>query len=309
LISGKVERVSAPSRPEWLKVRPPGGDAYAGLKSSLRELKLHTVCEEAHCPNVAECWGGGTATIMLLGDICTRACRFCAVKTGNPAGAVDEGEPARVAEAIARWGLNYVVLTMVNRDDLQDGGAQVVARTVEELHRLDPHLLVEVLVGDFQGSEEAVARVLAAGPDVFAHNIETVERLTPTVRDRRADFAQSLRVLKVARRMDPDLVTKSSIMLGLGEEDGEVAAAVGALREAGVDIVTFGQYLRPSPWHLQVESYVPPARFDAWKERAYQMGFRYCAAGPLVRSSYRAGEVFLDGLVRSRRTAGKARGA
>jgi lipoyl synthase len=297
----------APSRPEWLKVHPPGGEAYAGLKSSLRELKLHTVCEEAHCPNVAECWTGGTATVMLLGDLCTRGCRFCAVKTGNPAGVVDEGEPARVAEAIARWGLKYVVLTMVNRDDLQDGGADIVGRTVEELHRRDPDLLVEVLAGDFQGDEEAVARVLRAQPDVYAHNVETVARLTPTVRDKRADFGQSVRMLAAAKRLSPGLLTKSSMMLGLGESDEEVREAMAALRGAGVDIVTFGQYLRPSPWHLTVESYVNPAKFDAWKAEAYAMGFQYCASGPLVRSSYRAGEAFIEGLLHSKRAA--ARGA
>ena len=291
----------APSRPEWLKVRPPGGGAYAGLKESLRTLELHTVCEEARCPNVAECWAEGTATVMLLGDVCTRGCRFCAVKTGNPAGAVDEAEPHRVAAAVAKWGLKYVVLTMVNRDDLADGGAEVVARTVETLHALDPDLLVEVLVGDFQGDEAAISRVLAAQPDVFAHNVETVERLTPVVRDRRADFAQSLRVLAAAKRIAPEMVTKSSIMLGHGETEDEVRAAMAALRSAGVDIVTFGQYLRPSAWHLAVQSYIPPARFEAWKDEALALGFRFCASGPLVRSSYRAAEAFAEGLVRSRR--------
>ena len=295
-----------PSRPEWLKVRPPGGEAYAGLKESLRQLDLHTVCEEARCPNVAECWSEGTATVMLLGDVCTRGCRFCAVKTGNPAGVVDEAEPQRVAEAVAKWGLKYVVLTMVNRDDLEDGGAEIVARTVEALHALDPELLVEVLVGDFQGEEAAVARVLAAQPDVFAHNVETVERLTPVVRDKRADFAQSVRVLAAAKRLAPGMVTKSSIMLGHGETDEEVRAAMNALRGAGVDIVTFGQYLRPSAWHLAVQSYIPPARFDAWKAEALALGFRFCASGPLVRSSYRAAEAFAEGLVRSRRAGGEA---
>jgi len=295
--------VISPSRPEWLKVRPPGGETYAELKGSLRELKLHTVCEEAHCPNVSECWESGTATIMLLGDLCTRGCRFCAVKTGNPAGIVDEAEPERVAEAVARWGLNYVVLTMVNRDDLKDGGADIVARTVEALHRLDTDLLVEVLVGDFQGNEAAIGRVLDAEPDVFAHNVETVGRLTLSVRDRRATFEQSLAVLKAAKRIAPEMLTKSSIMLGLGETDEELRGVMRALREAGVDIVTLGQYLRPSPWHLEVASYVSPGRFDAWKAEAYDLGFRYCAAGPLVRSSYRAGEAFIEGLLRSRRQA------
>ena len=295
-----------PSRPEWLKVRPPGGEVYAGLKESLRTLDLHTVCEEARCPNVAECWAEGTATVMLLGNVCTRGCRFCAVKTGNPAGDVDNEEPARVAAAVAKWGLKYVVLTMVNRDDLEDGGARIVAETVEALHALDGDLLVEVLVGDFQGDEAAIARVLAAQPDVFAHNIETVERLTNTVRDRRADFVQSIRVLEAAKRLAPGMVTKSSIMLGHGELDDEVRAAMQALRRAGVDIVTFGQYLRPSTWHLAVKEYVPPARFDAWKDEALALGFRFCASGPLVRSSYRAAEAFAEGLVRSRRAGQEA---
>lgn len=291
------------ARPEWLKVRPPAGEAYAALKGSLRELKLHTVCEEAHCPNVAECWGGGTATVMLLGDVCTRGCRFCAVKTGDPGGIVDEEEPRRVAEAIARWGLKYIVLTMVDRDDLKDGGAEIVASTVEEIHRQDPELLVEVLTGDFQGREEAVARVLAARPDVFAHNLETVERLHPTVRDRRATFKRSIGILAAAKRISPNTVTKSSIMLGLGEKDGEVRAALEGLRVAGVDIVTFGQYLRPSTWHLPVEAYLPPERFDSWKDEALKMGFLYCASGPLVRSSYRAGELFLEAQLKKSRQA------
>lgn len=296
-----MERVIAPSRPEWLKVRPPGGETYGELKSSLRELKLHTVCEEAHCPNVAECWGGGTATIMLLGDVCTRGCRFCAVKTGNPAGVVDEDEPLRVAQAISRWGLRYVVLTMVNRDDLPDGGAGVVARTVEELHRLSPELLVEVLVGDFQGDEGAVAVVLESRPDVFAHNVETVSRLTPTVRDRRATYEQSLGVLRAAKRIAPTMVTKSSVMLGHGETDDEVRQTLRDLRERSVDVVTLGQYLRPSPWHLPVQAYVSPAKYDAWRQEALDMGFLYCASGPLVRSSYRAGEFFVEALLRQRR--------
>jgi len=298
-----VEVVLSHARPEWLKVRPPAGPAYAQLKGSLRGLNLHTVCEEAHCPNVAECWGGGTATVMLLGDVCTRGCRFCAVKTGNPGGVVDAAEPNRVAEAIAQWGLKYVVLTMVDRDDLPDGGAEIVARTVEELHRRDPYLLVEVLVGDFQGRDEAVERVLRARPDVFAHNLETVERLHPTVRDRRATFARSLGVLAAAKRISRATVTKTSVMLGLGEADEEVRAAMVALREAGVDIVTFGQYLRPSTWHLPVEAYVSPERFDGWKDEALAMGFLYCASGPLVRSSYKAGELFVEAHLRKTREA------
>jgi len=296
-----VHPLLAHTRPEWLKVRPPSGAPYVALKSSLRELGLHTVCEEARCPNVAECWGGGTATVMLLGDTCTRGCRFCAVSTGNPRGAVDEGEPRRVAEAAARWGLRYIVLTMVDRDDLDDGGARVVARTVEALRAASPEMLVEVLVGDFAGRADAVDRVLESAPDVFAHNLETVERLTPAVRDRRATYGQSLDVLRYAKREDPAAVTKSSLMLGLGERDGEVRQAMADLRAAGVDVVTFGQYLRPTARHVPVESYVPPEKYEAWREEALAMGFLYCASGPLVRSSYRAGELFLEAQVRSRR--------
>ncbi len=290
----------AKSRPEWLKVRPPSGESYASLKASLRDLQLNTVCEEARCPNLGECWSGGTATVMLLGDTCTRGCRFCAVATGNPGGLVDAGEPGRVASAAARWGLRYIVLTMVDRDDLEDGGAGVVAETVSQLRLRAPDMLVEVLVGDFGGRAASVDCVLAARPDVFAHNIETVERLTPAVRDRRAAYAQSLDVLRFAKRQSPRTVTKSSIMLGLGERDEEVRATLGDLRAAGVEIVTFGQYLRPSPKHLPVASYVSPAAFDSWREEALALGFRYCASGPLVRSSYRAGELFIEGMLRAR---------
>ncbi len=294
----------AKSRPEWLKVRPPSGDSFVSLKTSLRELGLNTVCEQAHCPNVGECWSGGTATVMLLGDMCTRGCRFCAVRPGNPGGLVDEGEPERVAKAATRWGLRYIVLTMVNRDDLEDGGARIVARAVEELRRASPEVLTEVLVGDFRGLAGPVDRVLGARPDVFAHNLETVERLTPSVRDRRASYAQSLEVLHRAKRHGPDGVTKSSLMLGLGERDGEVRRAMSDLRGAGVDILTLGQYLQPSGRHLEVDTYVSPARFDAWREEALGMGFLYCAAGPLVRSSYRAGEFFVEARLRARRGAG-----
>jgi lipoic acid synthetase len=303
-----VHPLIAKARPEWLKIRPPSGQAYVSLRTSLRDLELHTVCEEARCPNVGECWSGGTATVMLLGDVCTRGCRFCAVSTGNPRGVVDRGEPARVAAAAARWGLKYIVLTQVDRDDLPDGGADVVARTVEELRAASPEMLVEVLVGDFAGKARSVDRVLEARPDVFAHNLETVERLTPTVRDRRATYAQSLEVLSYAKRQAPGGVTKSSIMLGLGERDEEVRQAMADLRAAGVDIVTFGQYLQPTARHLAVESFVAPEKYAAWREEALAMGFLYCASGPLVRSSYRAGELFLEAMLADRRRAVTARG-
>lgn len=285
-------------KPEWLRVRLPGGESYAGLKSLLGGLELHTVCEEAHCPNIGECWDGGTATIMLLGDTCTRGCRFCAVKTGNPQGVVDPLEPVKVAEAVARMGLTYVVLTSVDRDDLPDGGAAHFAATIRALKARDPDILVEALVPDFQGDVEAVRTVVEAGPEVFAQNLETVERLTHPVRDRRSGYGQTLSVLREARALRPDIFTKSSLMLGLGEETAEVLQAMRDLREAGVSILTLGQYLRPSARHIELERYVPPEEFDALRSQAEEMGFLYVAAGPLVRSSYRAGEYFMERILR-----------
>lgn len=312
-------------KPDWLKVRAPGGDTYHRLKQTFNELDLHTVCEEARCPNVGECWREGTAAVMLLGDTCTRGCRFCAVTTGNPRGAVDVREPEHVARAIARLGLQYVVMTMVDRDDLLDGGADHVGRTVKTLHDLRPDILIEALVGDFQGHMAAVDAVVDAGPDVFAHNIETVRRLTRRVRDVRCNYDQSLAVLRRASERaavtkrggarptgadvrsseDVDrLLTKSSIMVGLGETDEEVVEALRDLREAGVDVVTVGQYLRPTPKHHEVVRYVDPATFATFERAALDMGFRYAASGPLVRSSYRAAEVFLKSWIGERRRDG-----
>jgi len=291
-------------KPEWLRVRPPSGENYAHLKTLLRSLDLHTVCEEAHCPNVSECWGGGTATIMLLGDTCTRGCRFCAVTSGNPRGAVDVDEPRKVAGAIAELGLTYVVLTSVDRDDLADGGAGHFARTIREIKARDADVLVEALIPDFQGDLAAVRTVVDASPDVLDHNIETVRRLQHPVRDRRAGYEQSLAVLRGAKSMRDGLYTKSSIMLGLGETHDEVLETMHDLRDAGVDIVTLGQYLRPSAWHFPVQEFVPPERFDAYRREAEAMGFLYAAAGPLVRSSYRAGEFFLENVLRRRGARG-----
>jgi len=292
--------MAAERKPEWLKVRPPGGDNFSHLKGLLRGLDLHTVCEEAHCPNVGECWGGGTATIMLLGDTCTRGCRFCAVTSGNPHGAVDPLEPIKVANAIADLELTYVVLTSVDRDDLPDGGAAHFAQTVRSIKAVNPGILVETLVPDFRGDPEAIRTALGGGQEVFDHNVETVRRLQETVRDRRANYEQSLFVLRHAKAVRPDVYTKSSIMLGLGETETEVLETLRDLRAAGVDIVTLGQYLRPSSWHLAVEAYVPPETFDSYRQRAEEMGFLYVAAGPLVRSSYRAGEFFLESMVRKK---------
>ncbi len=294
-------------KPEWLKVRAPGGDTYHELKKTFRGLDLHTVCEEARCPNVGECWREGTATVMLLGDVCTRGCRFCAVTTGDPRGAVDTREPEHVARAIARLDLQYVVMTMVNRDDLIDGGAEHVGRTVQRLRALRPDILIETLVGDFQGHLSSVDTVVDAGPDVFAHNVECVRRLQRTVRDVRSSYALSLGVLARARdRAEAQGVagaplgrrlTKSSIMVGLGESDDEVLETMSDLRGAGVDVVTIGQYLRPSPKHHEVMRFVHPDTFAAWEKAAQGMGFLYAASGPLVRSSYRAAEVFLRSLL------------
>ena len=288
-------------KPEWLKVRAPGGDTYRDLKTLLRGQTLHTVCEEARCPNVGECWGGGTATVMLMGDTCTRGCRFCAVKTGNPKGRLDPDEPQNTAEALAKLSLTYVVLTSVDRDDLPDGGAAHFGATVRAIKARIPDMLVEVLIPDFCGDKKALATLAASGPDVIAHNIETVQRLTPTVRDRRATYAQSLQVLAHIRARYPKVVTKSSIMIGLGETPDEVLEAMRHLREAGVEVLTLGQYLRPAEKYLPVHEYVTPAQFDAYRQAGDEMGFLYVASGPLVRSSYRAGEYFVEAMVRGRR--------
>jgi lipoic acid synthetase len=297
--------VLAERKPDWLRVRPPSGESYVQLKSLFRSLNLHTVCEEAHCPNVWECWGGGTATIMLMGDTCTRGCRFCAVKSGNPRGALDLEEPEKVAMALAVMDLSYVVLTSVDRDDLPDGGAEHFARTVREIKARRPDMLVEALIPDFRGDLDAVRTVVDAGVDVLDHNVETVERLQVRVRDPRASYRQSLDVLREAKGMRDGLFTKSSIMLGLGETREEVLDTMRDLRAAGVDIVTLGQYLRPSDWHLPVQAYVAPEAFEGFREAGEAMGFVYVAAGPLVRSSYRAGEFFLENVIRKhRRTQG-----
>lgn len=293
-----------PRKPDWLRVRAPGGDSYTFIKKTLRERGLFTVCEEARCPNVGECWGGGTATFMLLGEVCTRGCRFCAVTSGNPRGAVDRAEPRKLAESVAAIGLRYVVLTMVDRDDLTDGGAAHVAECIDHLKDTAPDLVVEALVGDFLGHRTAIDTVCDSAVDVFAHNIETVERLQRTVRDSRCGYRQSLDVLERARAHRSRPWTKSSIMLGLGETDDELVLTMRALRSVGVDFLTLGQYLQPTPKHLPVRQFVTPERFEHLRKIGEGEGFRYVAAGPLVRSSYRAGEFFLESLVRQRREAG-----
>lgn len=285
-------------KPPWLKVRAPGGERYSALKDTFRKLDLHTVCEEAHCPNVGDCWSEGTATVMLLGDTCTRGCRFCAVKTGQPRGAVDVREPEHVARALAHMPLQYVVMTMVDRDDLLDGGAGHVASTVKRLKELRPDMLVETLVGDFAGHFDPVDVTVDAGPDVWAHNIEVVRRLQRTIRDVRCSYEQSLRVLRRAKERSPQIVTKSSIMVGIGENDDEVLETLRDLRAAAVDIVTIGQYLRPTPKHVTVDRYVEPERFEEFGRQGTALGFAFVASGPLVRSSYKAAEVFVRSISR-----------
>jgi len=292
-------------RPDWLKVRAPTSKGFHQIKDMLKELNLVTVCAEALCPNIEECWSGGTATFMLMGDTCTRACRFCAVKTGNPKGILDTEEPVKVGQAIAQMKLDYVVLTSVDRDDLPDLGADHFARTIETIKIGKPKMIVEVLTPDFEAQKEHIARVLKAKPDVFAHNIETVERLTPTVRDRRSQYRKSLETLRLAKEINPKQYTKSSIMLGLSETDEEIIQALKDLRDVGCDVVTFGQYLAPTNRHkkyLPIIEYVHPDRFKALEVIAVDMGFLYVASGPLVRSSYRAGEYFMKGVIEKNRT-------
>ncbi|KAI0502997.1 lipoic acid synthetase [Xylaria bambusicola] len=294
--------------PEWLKTPiPAGNDNYKKIKKDLRGLNLHTVCEEARCPNISDCWGGdnknaATATIMLMGDTCTRGCRFCSVKTNRKPAPLDPHEPENTAEALARWGLGYVVLTTVDRDDLADGGARHFAETIRRIKSKKPSLLVEALTGDFMGNLDMVKIVAESGLDVFAHNVETVEALTPYVRDRRATFRQSLSVLEHAKKVKgPDsIITKTSLMLGLGEQEHEIMDALRELRKIGVDVVTFGQYMRPTKRHLKVEKYVTPVEFEMWRQRAVDMGFLYVASGPLVRSSYKAGEAFIENVLKKR---------
>ncbi|KAI4210244.1 MAG: hypothetical protein LQ351_006922 [Letrouitia transgressa] len=310
---GPVNRRRTITRlPQWLQTPIPTSANYKKIKSDLRGLNLHTVCEEARCPNINDCWGGSdrsaaTATIMLMGDTCTRGCRFCSVKTSRAPPPLDPHEPEHTAEALRRWGLGYVVLTSVDRDDLPDGGALHFAETVRRIKAKAPGMLVEALTGDYGGDLDMVDLVAGSGLDVYAHNVETVEALTPLVRDRRAGFRQSLKVLERAkmggRKKEEDggnMITKTSIMLGLGETEGQVWDTLRELRKVGVDVVTFGQYMQPTKRHMKVHEYVTPEVFEEWRNRALEMGFLYVASGPLVRSSYKAGEAFIENVVRKR---------
>ncbi len=285
-------------KPPWLKVKMPGGERYQRIKARARDLKLHTVCEEARCPNVGECWGGGTATFMVMGGICTRGCRFCAVTTRRQGMPLDPLEPVNVAEAIAEMELDYVVITSVDRDDLPDQGAGHFAACIREIRARNPKTLIEVLIPDFCGEPELLRIVVEARPDVLAHNVECIERLTPTVRDPRAGYAQSLEVLRQVKLMDPERTTKSSLMVGIGETAPEMVQAMLDLRAVGCDFLTVGQYLQPTKKHLVVDSFVPPEQFAEYEQIGKDLGFAYVASGPLVRSSYKAGEFFIQQYLR-----------
>ena len=291
----KPEPARKPARerkPDWLKVRLATGPSYEALKEKVRALELHTVCQEAMCPNIGECWGAGTATIMILGDTCTRACHFCNVKTGSARGEVDWLEPKRVAEAVRDLGWKYLVLTAVDRDDLADGGAAIFAATVRAIHKLVPEAKVECLTGDFAGDLGALDAVLDARPEVLAHNLETVPRLQSTVRDKRANFAQSLSILRHAKASGKTRYTKTSLMLGFGETETEIAEAMDAARDAGVDIFTLGQYLQPTKRHLDVVEFVTPEKFARLRDAGLAKGFRQVVSSPLSRSSYHAEQAF-----------------
>ncbi len=287
-------------KPEWLKIRPPVSLApMQQIKNVLRKHGLVTVCEEAHCPNMSECWAKeSTATFMVMGDTCTRACKFCQIKTHYPGKPLDAEEPHKLAMAIAEMKLTYAVVTSVNRDDLNDQGAGHFAACIREIKEQHPSCLVEVLIPDFRGNTHLVRQIVEAKPDVIAHNIETTRSLTPKVRDPRAKYDQSLAVLKAIKEMNPQIHTKSSIMLGLGETEEDVIQAMKDLRTAGVSIFTLGQYLRPSDWHLPVAAYVHPSVFEQYKKIGEELGFAFVASGPFVRSSYRAGELFIEKILR-----------
>ena len=277
-----------PRLPQWLKVTMPGGPGYLELKRLMRGQQLHTVCEEAHCPNIGECWERGTATFMILGDICTRRCHYCAVTTGRPQG-LDLQEPARLAETVQELGLRYCVITSVNRDDLPDGGAFIFAACINRIRALSPDCKVEVLIPDFAGSPDALARVMAARPDVLNHNIETTRRLFPRVRPK-GDYRRSLDLLAQAKELTPDAVTKSGIIVGMGETKDELVATLADLRAVDCDLLTIGQYLRPSAKHLAIDRFYHPDEFAELARIGREMGFKHVAAGPLVRSSYHADE-------------------
>eukprot|EP00758_Cryptobia_borreli_P013099 Tbor_TRINITY_DN5805_c3_g5::TRINITY_DN5805_c3_g5_i1::g.6751::m.6751/K03644/lipA; lipoyl synthase len=313
---GPIKRGHEPL-PPWLKIKIPKGATqrpkYNQIRRSMREKNLSTVCEEAKCPNIGECWGGGddgengtaTATIMLMGSHCTRGCRFCSVATSRTPPPLDPAEPDNVAAAVGEMGVDYIVLTMVDRDDIQDGGTDHVVKCIQRIKQVTPSMLVEALVGDFNGRTELVEKVAKSGLNVYAHNIECVERITPNVRDRRATYRQTLRMLEYASSLiGPDgipIFTKTSIMLGLGEKEEEVRQTMRDLRSSGVSAITLGQYLQPSRTRLKVSRYAHPTEFEMWEKEAKEMGFLYCASGPMVRSSYRAGEYYIANILKEKK--------
>ncbi len=287
------------NKPEWLKTKIPTGQTFFDIKRDLRSKNLYTVCEEAKCPNISECWSTNTATFMILGDTCTRACRFCNVKTGNPQGWLDANEPEKTAQSVSLMNLKYAVITMVDRDDLEDGGAEHVNKVFAAVRERSPQTLLEFLGGDFQAKDPSLSMILQARPEVFAHNIETVERLTPRVRDARATYRRSLAVLKRVKELASyPVFTKSALMLGLGETMDEVVQALKDLREHDVDFITIGQYMRPSKRHLSIKDFVPPEQFEELGAIAQELGFLSVASGPLVRSSYRASEFYAKAIQR-----------
>jgi lipoyl synthase len=288
----RAEGAQPGRKPPWLRVKMPLGEGYARVRQNVREHRLATVCEESMCPNIGECWNNGTATLMIMGSVCTRACQFCAVDTGNPRGRLDPEEPRNAARSVELMGLRYVVLTSVDRDDLPDGGAAHYAACVRAIKTLTPETAVEALTPDFRGDLAAVETVLDSGLEVYAQNLETVRRLTHPVRDPRAGYEQTLEVLEHAKRYRPEVLTKTSLMLGLGETGAEIRETLADLKSRRVDIVTFGQYLRPTPHHLPVERFVTPEEFASFRRIGLKMGFLEVVAGPLVRSSYRADRVF-----------------
>ena len=278
-------------KPTWLRVKSQNSSKYRELKGIVSDKKLHTVCEEAMCPNIQECWSHGTATFMLLGSVCTRACRFCAVDTGNPKGSLDKDEPIKVASSIAHMNLKYAVLTSVNRDDLRDGGAEHFSHTIQAIKEKAPKVIVEALVPDFLGNKQSIEILLNSKLEVFAQNLETVSRLTKRVRDPRAGYDQTLEVLSYAKQHSPSVITKTSLMFGLGETEEEILKTFDDIRRTGVDVLTLGQYMRPTVNHLPVEKWYTPEEFEYFKDLAIGMGFLEVASGPMVRSSYRADRI------------------
>ena len=294
-----IQITTKQKKPDWLKIRPPS-EKFHEIKHTLRKLNLTTVCEEAHCPNAAECWSGGTATFMVMGDTCTRGCRFCNIKTAKEGQPLDQEEPQKIAKAIKEWKLKYVVITSVDRDDLPDQGASHFAKCITEIKKQHPKTIVEVLIPDFQGNTTHLQTIIDANPDVIAHNVETVERLQPTVRDRRANYNQSLKVLQNIKDLNHTknkIFTKTSLMIGLGETEQEITQTCKDLRAINTDIITFGQYLQPSKRHIKVHEYVHPDQFEKYKQETLKLGFMYCASGPFVRSSYKAAELFIEGKI------------